>query len=38
MLPGVQRVELPAWSDIVVPADAAPRLDAVALALRGRDF
>jgi phage-related baseplate assembly protein len=38
MQPGVQRVELPTWTDVIVPPDAAPRLDAVALVLRGRDF
>ena len=38
MQPGVQRIEMPTWADIIVPPDAAPRLDAVALVLRGRDF
>lgn len=38
MQAGVQRVELPGWSDIIVPPDAAPRLDAVTLTLRGRDY
>lgn len=38
MQPGVQRVELLDWSDVISQPHEAPRLDAVVLLHRGTDF